>query len=769
MSFKPARAIMALLASASFLPFIAHAETADAPEQVVIKAQRKSPNVPTTTEGVTAEALGKAVNVVTPEDTLRYVPNVLIRQRHIGDTQSPITTRTSGVGGSARSLIFVDGILISALIGNNNTSASPKWGLITADAIDRVDVLYGPFSAAYAGNSLGSVIEFQTKMPTHLAGSVSVQGASQDFSKYADKATYGTARLAADIGDREGRFAWRLSYNHLDTHSQPLTYATATVSTTAGTANPVTGAFSDFNRTGAPIVVFGSGGLEHQVQDNASGRLTWDLTPTVTAAYTFGLFVNDDQSTVNSYLHDASGQTIYATNTTSPTASNPASVSIGGQKYTIANSVFSNGVYRLRETQLAQGLSLTSHSGGVFDYSLTASVFDYIKSHQRTPTGALPGAFSGGAGSDAVLNGTGWYTLDAKGTWRPDTAHVVTFGAHQDSFTLDNPKYTVTDWRGDDDSSLASTSEGRTQTQALWVQDALQLGPRTKLTSGLRFEHWRAYDGLNYSLTPALNVKQPELKRDAVSPKLVLAFNATPEWTLKASVGAASRFPTVTELYQAVTTGNILSVPNPTLRPEQAVSTELSAQKVWPDASLRVSAFSESIANALISQSAPLVTGSSTLYNYVQNVDRVRSQGIEVVGDKSDFLIPNLQISGWLTYVEAKVNKDLVFPAAVGKDIPQLPRLRGSLVLTYEPTPQWDFTVAARYSDPSYGTIDNSDHYHNTYQGFDGFTVVDLHARYKIDAHWTADVGVDNLNNESYLLFHPFTQRTVIAGLKYSY
>ena len=210
MSFRYDRVALALLlTTTSLIAVSARAQSGldtDKATEVVVKAQRQSPNVPTTTEGVTAEALGKAVNVVTPEDTLRYVPNVLIRQRHFGDTQSPITTRTSGVGGSARSLIFVDGILVSALIGNNNTSASPKWGLITPDAIARVDVLYGPFSAAYSGNSLGSVIEFQSRMPTRLEGSIDVQGAAQDFKKYADDKTFDSGRVAAEIGDRNGPF-----------------------------------------------------------------------------------------------------------------------------------------------------------------------------------------------------------------------------------------------------------------------------------------------------------------------------------------------------------------------------------------------------------------------------------------------------------------------------------------------------------------------------------------------------------------------------------
>ncbi|MBW8881126.1 MAG: TonB-dependent receptor, partial [Asticcacaulis sp.] len=662
----------------ALLPAVATAEDADQPREVVVKGQRAAPNVPTTTEGVTAEALGRAVNVVTPEDALRYVPNVLIRQRHFGDTQSPVTTRTSGVGASGRSLIYVDGILISSLIGNNNTSASPKWGLIAPDAIARVDVMYGPFSAAYAGNSIGSVIAFTTRMPQKFEVSAEVQGAVQKFQRYGDDDSYGTARAATSIGNRTGALAWRLNYNHLDTRSQPLSYVTAATAP-AGT----TGAFDDSNRLGQPIKVLGADGLEHQVQDNLSGRLTWDVTPTLTAAYTFGVFRNDDDATVHSYLKDASGAPAYT----------PA---------------FSSGVYHFEEQQIAQGLSLTSHSGGVFDYHLSASNFTYDKSRQRTPTAPPQVAFTGGAGVLAQLDGTGWRTFDADGTWRPAQAHLVTFGYHLDAFRLDNPRYALADWRTNAPRAVTVLSAGRTVTQGLWLQDAMRLGPRTKLTAGLRFEHWRAFDGHNYSATPALDVHQPELQRDAVSPKLVFSFNPTPEWTLKASDGAAARFPTVTELYQAITTGPTLSVPNPALRPERAVSTELSVERQWPDASLRVSLFDERIRDALLSQSAPLVPGSSTLYTYVQNVDRTVAHGMELVADRQDVLIDGLDISGWLTWTEARTDKDTAFPAAQAKHLPQVPRLRGAVVATWTPNDRLDVSIAARYSDRVYATIDNS-------------------------------------------------------------
>ena len=78
-------------------------------------------------------------------------------------------------------------------------------------------------------------------------------------------------------------------------------------------------------------------------------------------------------------------------------------------------------------------------------------------------------------------------------------------------------------------------------------------------------------------------------------------------------------------------------------------------------------------------------------------------------------------------------------------------------------------TAAARYADRAYGTLDNSDPVGHTYQGFDGYFVVDARATWQIDRHWSAAVGVDNLTNSDYFVFHPFPQRSALAELRYSY
>ncbi len=726
-------------------------------EVVGVRSKADTNALPVTAEGVTADQIANSVNVTNVEDALKYLPDVLVRKRHIGDVQSPVSTRTSGVGASARSLIYADDVLLSALIGNNNASASPRWSMVSPEQIARIDVLYGPFAAEYPGNSVGAVINITTREPERFEATARVEAVDQAFAQYGTNQDNRSGRAAFSLGDRRGPLSLWLNLNHTDSTGQPLTYVTAARPASPGAAGaPVTGAFADTNRTGAAIAVLGASGIEHQVQDNANLKLGWALTPTLKATWTLGLFAHEDRARAESYLRDAGGAPAYS-----------GALNIGGFAYTVAPSAFSGGVYHLDEQHWAQSLGLKSHGGGVFDWEAVATAYDFTRDRQRTPSGALPAANAGGAGTISDLAGTGWRTFDARGAWRPQGAQAFSFGVHLDQFRLNNPKYATGDWMEGAPGTLTSLARGRTRTEGLWAQDVWTLGPDLTLTLGARYERWRAFDGFNYSLLPALAATQPELNASGWSPKATLAWRASERWRLKASYGEALRFPTVSELYQAITTGAVLTTPNPNLRPEHARSGELTAERITTRSRLRLSLFEEDLNDALLSQSAPLVTGSSTLFSFVQNVERVRSRGAEVVASREDVLVPGLSLSGWVTYVDGRTLRDAAFPAAVGKHTPQVPRWRGGAMATWQADSATSLSLAARYSDPSFGTLDNSDRRSNTYQGFGGFLVADAHLKREIGHGWALSGGVDNLFNRKYFVFHPFPQRTVLVELKY--
>lgn len=316
---------------------------------------------------------------------------------------------------SARNLIYVDGILISSPIGNNNTTASPHFGVAERPDITSIDVLYGPFAAEYSGNSIGAVVNITTAMPDRFELYGDALGAVQPFKYYGTDHTYGTWQLAGGAGDRYDDFAWRFSVNHLDSTGQPLGFVTvARPPSTSVSGTPVTGGFNDLNRAGAPIGVFGASSIEHQVQDTDTLKLEYDLPNQWQATYTVSFFHQQDDGSAETYIHNAAGTPIYT-----------GSVNFGGYAYSLTPSSFSNGVYHWEQSHLAQAASLRSAPDGAFSWEIVATDFAYLTDNQRAPGTALPSATSGGAGTITRLNGTGWYTLDAKGIWRGWDDHEV--------------------------------------------------------------------------------------------------------------------------------------------------------------------------------------------------------------------------------------------------------------------------------------------------------------------------------------------------------
>src|SRR5262249_13830246 len=139
------------------------------------------------TATTTAKRVEETVNFMDTEDAVKYLPSVFMRKRNYGDTQATMATRVWGVSSSARSLIFADGIPLTPLIANNNTLGGPRWGLVSPIEITRVDMMYGPFSAAYGGNSMGAVMEITTRMPDKIEGAATITQARQSFSLYGTK------------------------------------------------------------------------------------------------------------------------------------------------------------------------------------------------------------------------------------------------------------------------------------------------------------------------------------------------------------------------------------------------------------------------------------------------------------------------------------------------------------------------------------------------------------------------------------------------------
>jgi iron complex outermembrane receptor protein len=705
--------------------------------------------IPTTIEGITRDQIADAINATDAEDALKYFPSLLVRKRYVGDyDHAVLASRASGTGNSARSLVYADGILLSNLLGNGATY-TPRWGMVTPEEIERVDVLYGPFSAAYSGNSVGAVVDYVTRMPEQFEAHVRATSFGQQFDVYSTDTTYRGYQGSASIGDRFGAFAFWVNYNRLENDSQPLSYANRVVSSGALSPNgvPVTGAVAGRNPRNQDWWLLGTTNQSHTVQDHAKAKFAYDFSPTLRATYTLGWWRNDAERASQTYLRDANGNAVYA-----------GEVNIDGRLYSLAASDFSSNRGDLQH--FIHGLSLKNATGGVWDWELAASLYDYDRDEVRSPTVALPDARAGGAGRIADMSGTGWNTLALKATWRPQAfgaSHIVDLGYQRDSFQLRTKVMNADDWLNGRGTSRFAAFRGDTQLQSLYAQDTWRFASDWRATLGARVERWEASEGELSNASTTLGF--PERSDTFVSPKAALAYQLTPQWAIKASLGRAVRMPTVAELYQGSITTNAIVNNDPTLKPEKSWTSELTAERALEKGSVRATAFHEETRDALYSQTNVTVTPNVT---NIQNVDHIRTTGMELAYELAQ-IASALDLAASLTYAHSEIVSNENFPASVGKRQPRVPEWRGNVLATYRFGEKWTTSLGARYSGKQYNTLDNSDPNGTAYTGVSNFFTIDARVRYLLSDQITVSLSADNLNGDNYWNFHHYPQRTYAA------
>lgn len=754
-------------------------------------------NLSANSSGYSAKEISEQVNVINTEDIVKYSPDTMTRKRYIGDRNAIIETRTASVTSSARSLVYADGFLLSNLLGNS-FSYPPRWSMVAPEEIKRVDFFFGPYSAAYAGNSLGTTVIMTTRMPQQFEANGKAQYFNEDFSLYGHKADFSGSSVQASVGNKAGNLSWLLGFSQLDSQGHPMQYAIvegAGSAHTSGTA--VTGFAEDTNVTGTRRLILGETSRDTTHQKTFKLKLAYDFTPSLKGRYWVSSWQNDSYNQVTSYLKDASGNTVTR-----------GRIYDGVSKdYTIASNAFAENVWTQQHWMNA--LSLKSTPSAQFDWEANATWYriGHDTQHVSAPDGRCStGTIAPVSGSSTAYScnglgvgdapkyygtwvrnpyGDGWRTVDLRLNWRPQAPgavgqHDISAGYHLDQYELDSQTYftdasqTGSGWQtAASNGNLMSASKGKTQTEALYAQDAWRFAPDWVLTHGLRLETWRAVDGSNMAIvtqggrTQALldTATYPARSQSlALSPKLALQKATDDNWIYRAAIGRAYRFPTVTELFQTLNTGTNVSENNPYLKPETTNSTELTVEKTLDNGALRLSFFNENLHDALYSQKATIdgTPGVTT----ITNVDHVRTNGLTFAFQHTDVGIKGLDMTGSVTYARARTIKNNLVPATEGKVFPGVPDWRATWVGTYHPSDKWAWTLAARYSGNQAYQLDNLDINRNTYGSNSRYVVLDTRVTWSATKDIKLAIGVDNLNNETYYAYHPMPMRTLHAELQ---
>ncbi|MFZ5908089.1 MAG: TonB-dependent receptor plug domain-containing protein [Nitrospirota bacterium] len=170
-------------------------------EEIIVTATRLSEFVGESTSDVT---------VITGEDiekmNVRFLPEVLRTVSELNVVQNGTTGTVATVllrgGDSTHTLILLDGIRV-----NSTTTGSFDFSGISADDIERIEIVKGPQSTLYGSEAMAGVINILTKKGRgKVRGELSLEAGS--FGNYSPSAT---------ISGGQDRVHYRLTASHFST------------------------------------------------------------------------------------------------------------------------------------------------------------------------------------------------------------------------------------------------------------------------------------------------------------------------------------------------------------------------------------------------------------------------------------------------------------------------------------------------------------------------------------------------------------------------
>jgi len=718
------------------------------------------PNLPNSTASKTARDLEEQ-NIFNPEDALRYLPSTTVRKRYFGDRNANVGGRSFGTLEPGRALVYVDGYLISNFLGRFD---APRWNMLNPEAIERVDMLYGPYSAIYPGNSIGTTVSITERKPRGFEASASLKYNRQSFSEYGTSDSYSGAMASARLASRLDSGLWyTLGLQHQDVTGHPMGYANLTripanaaTAFTAPIGARVTGITYDKDANGVDRALFGATGIDHTVQDTRNLRLGYALSATQEVEGRVSYWQNKSAVTAQTDLRDATGNRIWI-----------GKVTDGVHGFDLKTNSFIPSQRDESHRQL--GLTWKTRHAAGWNASVVLTDYSILGDVNRVAAVSRPVADSGGTGSATHRDGTGWNTVEMQSTYTPtqgdwgDGKHALTFGLHRNDYRLNNVVNNSTDWRNSE-STLNQNYYGKTSITAVYAQDAWQITPDLMLTAGLRREQFDSYDGSQFFAGVA-PVNYPARSLSGSSPKLSLAWAARDDLLLKVSAGKGVRFPNVDELFNGTKTGTSITVSDPKLRPERSTAFELSAETYLDRHTLRASLFRDDVLDTILRQSDTTVTPRVTR---VSNVDRVVTNGLELVWQSRNVGIKGLDIGGNATWVDSRVAENAALPASVGKNWLRIPKQRYTVQASYRPNDQWLLSGAWRWAGRMYNTQLNTDINPDVYGGISRVNQVDVRAAWRFARQWTWSVGIDNLTNAQAWQAHSLPQRSLQTELRYS-
>ncbi len=659
--------------------------------------------------GTAEEELKQApgVSIITAEDIRKLPPTndlaeIIRREPGVNLTGNS----TSGNRGNNRqidlrgmgpenTLILIDGRPSSSRnavrygwTGDRDTRGETNW--VPAEEVERIEILRGPAAARYGSGAMGGVVNIITKRPTEdLRGSVTLYAIQPE-------------------DDAEGT-GQRANFNLSGALNDSLAFRLY------GGANKTNADDADINgehQVGADTLVAGREGVRNK---DISGLLSWQLNPGHSL---------DLEATYSRQGNIYAGDTM---------------LNGGG--------AFVNQLYG-KETNIIQRSSYALTHNGIYDWgSSTASLaYDYTR-NERLNEGLA------GGGEGAPAEGAGVFMSRLRNTranaevnlpLEMGAPQVLTLGGEYLYESLNDPgSMRAQTWDPGVGGVPAIPGFDRSQTKttahsfALFAEDNIEVGERTIVTPGLRYDDHEEFGG-NWS--PSLNA----------------SHELTDELTLKGGIARAYKTP---NLYQSnpnyllysmgfgcnaaeANAGGCYLIGNPDLEPETSINKEIGL--AFDKGTWRTSAtyFRNDYKNKIVSSNTAAfrLANGRRVQNW-ENSGKAVVEGVE--GNLFVTLSPTLEWNTNFTYMIESKDKDSGEPLSI------IPEYTLNTSLDWAATEKLSLQVSGTYygtqESPSYNARRNVAIDSQAQKDIDPYGLMGVSAGYAFNEQYSVRMGINNL------------------------
>ncbi len=304
--------------------------------------------------------------------------------------------------------------------------------------------------------------------------------------------------------------------------------------------------------------------------------------------------------------------------------------------------------------------------------------------------------------------------------------------------------------------ALKRVSGGTQRSIGAFVQDMLTPLPALSITLSARADRWRNYDAHNLEtnvpsgIPTANNRLLPDRSDVVVSPRAAAVYHLTDRVNVWGSLATGFRAPTLNELYRQFRVGTVLTLANDQLGPERLVGGELGVNLI-PAAGVNVRAtyydnhVKNPVSNVTISAAGANVTQQR------QNLGRTEVQGFqtEVEYRPASFW----RFSAGYLHNRAVVREFGANPALIGNFLPQVPKNRGSVQVSYANPKYLGVAVSVQAIGRQFDDDQNQRVVPGeTKPGLPAYALADVMITRTVSRNFDAFLGVQNLFDQQYIV-----------------